>query len=92
DGNERPEDDWIVNDLVRHYQKRLDLVNGIVKPSPPRDTGGYQEYRALSNQLRAVERSALIALRDQNQISDDTMRHLERELDLQDVRSQSPVL
>ena len=88
---ERPEEDWIAEDLVRHYKERLNLVNNVEEAASTPTRGGYRQYRDLANRLREVERSALIQLRDTNEINDETMRELERELDLQDARYLSPV-
>jgi monovalent cation/hydrogen antiporter len=80
---EKPEDAWIVDDLTHHYQKRLNLVNEGNDATVQND---YHEYRTLSRQLRAVERAALIQLWTENQINDEVLRELERELDLEDAR------
>ncbi len=85
---EKPEDAWIVDDLTHHYQKRLNLVLNATNGggSDPTLQSDYHEYRALSRQLRAVERAALIQLWTENQINDEVLRELERELDLEDAR------
>ena len=46
----------------------------------------YARYREVTQHLRQVERSAAIALRNGNEINDETLRKLERELDLLDIR------
>jgi CPA1 family monovalent cation:H+ antiporter len=84
--NDKPGDDWIIDDLIHHYRQRLNLVReGDVEPESSLQ-GDYQEYRALAMQLRGIERTALLGLRDQSQISDEVLRELERELDLEDAR------
>ncbi len=85
---EKPEDAWIVDDLTHHYQKRLNLVNNAANGGADDATlqNDYHEYRTLSRQLRSVERAALIQLWTENQINDDVLRELERELDLEDAR------
>jgi hypothetical protein len=42
----------------------------------------YDRYLALLRKLRALQRGALLNLRNHNQIGDETMRKLEYELDL----------
>lgn len=89
---QRPEDDWVVDDLKHHYRKRLDLVKGIGNSRKRPERGAsYEDYRLLSHELRRIERAALSELRDRNEINDETLRALERELDLQDVRFESTV-
>ena len=46
----------------------------------------YRQYRTISRYLRSVERAALIELWTQNEINDEVLRELERELDLEDAR------
>jgi CPA1 family monovalent cation:H+ antiporter len=43
-------------------------------------------YRRLLREVLSAERSAVIELRDQDIISDDVMRQVERDLDLEEVR------
>ena len=42
----------------------------------------YDRYLALSRKIRALQRGALLNLRNNNQIGDETVRKLEYELDL----------
>ena len=77
-----------LTDLLHHYQQRLEEAN-----APPAlktaDVDKYEQYRDLEGQLRAVERSTALRLRDQNRINDEVLRTLERELDLLDARNLS---
>jgi monovalent cation/hydrogen antiporter len=81
---EKPNDEWIVDDLIHHYRQRLNLVKE--GEGDPLLKGDYREYRALSNRLRAIERVTLTSLYNQNEINDEVLRELERELDLQEAR------
>jgi len=83
--NEKPDDDWIVQDLVHHYRQRLNLVNG-ADPDAIGRQQDYREYRELARTLRGVERAALLLLWNENRIGDEVLRELERELDLEDAR------
>jgi hypothetical protein len=47
-----------------------------------------RKWRQLSQRLRAIERATAMQLRDENRISDEVLRTLERELDLLEVRRQ----
>jgi hypothetical protein len=72
-------------DLLHHYQQRLDDANAS-SATAALDVANYAQYRELEGRLRAVERSAILRMRDQNQINDEVLRRLERELDLLDAR------
>jgi monovalent cation/hydrogen antiporter len=76
----------VYEELIRLYRRRLNkLVNdGSAEiGSRPED---YQLWHELSQQVRAIQRAAVLHLRDQNKINDEVMRKLERELDLTEVR------
>ncbi len=87
--SQRPDDDWIVEDLIRHYRQRLDLVKQTGSHSETSETSDYRQYRTLARELRALERATLIHMWNQNKINDETLRELERELDLEDARAAS---
>ena len=80
------EDDEILVDLLHHYQQWLEEANTVFAVRTP-DAGNYEEHRRLESRLRAVERSTILRLRDQNKINDKSLRSLERELDLLDARN-----
>jgi monovalent cation/hydrogen antiporter len=84
-GRDVPEDEESLADLLHHYQQRLAEAE-----QGPETEGvnmaSYEQYRALAARLRAVERSTILGLRDKNEINDESLRKLERELDLQDAR------
>ncbi len=75
----------ILADMLHHYQQRLDETN-TSSASASWDGTNYDQYRRLENELRAVERSTVLHLRERNQINDEVLRTLERELDLLDAR------
>jgi Na+/H+ antiporter len=83
-----PEEDEILADLLHHYTQRLKETNEFSDADQP-GVAEYERFRALSGHLRAVERSVVLRLRDQNKINDEILRSLERELDLSDARSRS---
>ena len=87
--HKKPGGDWIVEDLAHHYQQRLELLNDLPSERKSAIRGDYREYRTVSRYLRSVERAALIELFTQNQINDEVLRELERELDLEDARAVS---
>jgi hypothetical protein len=68
------------DDRVRYLVGRLmgeDTANG-----PP----AYDTLSQLHRELLAVERQALVLLRDQNVIGDEVMRKVELDLDLEEYR------
>jgi monovalent cation/hydrogen antiporter len=82
---DNPAEDAALADLLHHYQQRLEEADS-ASTTKTLDVANYQQYRFLSSQLRAVERSAILRLHDQNAIDDEVFRRLERELDLIDAR------
>jgi CPA1 family monovalent cation:H+ antiporter len=80
-----PGNESILDDLLHHYQQRLDEAN----EAGARVTAEYGQHRNFSAQLRAVERSTLLRLREETRINDQVLRTLERELDLLDTRYRS---
>lgn len=82
-GRERAE---IHDQLERYYQRRLALLDKqLAKGEQPRK-GHTEHHDSLAQQLRGVERSIALKLRDENKIHDEVLRSLERELDLLDAR------
>jgi CPA1 family monovalent cation:H+ antiporter len=72
-----------LSDLLHHYRQRLEEAAS-TSTTERLNGANYEQYRRLSNQLRAVERSTILRMRDQNTINDEVLRTLERELDLLD--------
>jgi CPA1 family monovalent cation:H+ antiporter len=77
----------LVDDLRQHYAARAHLL------TTQADDGGAAErhaharaYRDLRRDLLAVERQTLIELRRRNEINDETLRRIQRDLDLDEVR------
>lgn len=87
--HKKPGDDWIVEDLAHHYQQRLGLLSEDPSEAQSAVRSDYRQYRTISRYLRSVERAALIELWTQNEINDEVLRELERELDLEDARAVS---
>jgi Na+/H+ antiporter len=89
-GEDKPEFDSVYDDVARHYRGRLAALGGDESEEQEHhpDAGHYLRYRELTQQLRETERSTLIKLRDANEINDNVLRKLERELDFLDVRYQ----
>jgi CPA1 family monovalent cation:H+ antiporter len=90
-GEDKPDFDSVYDDVARHYRGRLAALGGEEESEEQEDhpdVGHYLRYRELTQQLRETERSTLIKLRDANEINDNVLRKLERELDFLDARYQ----
>ena len=88
--NHAAEEDGILDQLQLHYQRRLALLeeeSGLSSDSPNGTITGEQvrQYDAVARQLREVERSVALRLRQENKVHDEVLRDLERELDLLDA-------
>lgn len=81
---DRPEFKPVYDELIRIQQHHANLLPG----DRIFDTGyrpeDYQRFRELSAQVRALQRAALLNLRNHNKINDQVLRRLEQELDLFD--------
>jgi CPA1 family monovalent cation:H+ antiporter len=80
------EDRHDLNDLIHLYEDRLEATRD--PSSAPAITTALSHARRARLQLEAltVERSALLDLRDRGLVSDDVLRRLEYELDLDETR------
>ena len=79
---------YIVISNLHSALQRLEAVNTTSNPTTL-VVPDYEQYRRLESQVRAAERSTLLRMRDQNQVTDEVMRKVERELDLLDARQLS---
>ncbi len=76
----------VYDELIRIQKHHVNLLPG------PRhaDTGytaqEYELYLELTRSIRALQRAALLNLRNQNKINDEVLRRLEQELDLFELR------
>ena len=80
----------IYEDMIRHYQARATLVEaGGEELQPEREIAMARYERNLSQELRALERSTAVILRNEDKINDELLRTIERELDLSEARFQN---
>src|SRR5581483_4122241 len=77
--------DSLYEDLIGHYEQRLSLLED--GENDDRSVGREQRRRfnRLSRDLLRVERQTAVRLRNDNRISDETLRQIERELDLREA-------
>jgi len=80
----------IYQDMIRHYQARATLVEGGGEEmKPEREIAMARYERNLGQELRALERSTAVILRNEDKINDEMLRMIERELDLSEARFQN---
>ena len=80
----------IYEDMIRHYQTRATLVEaGGEEIKPEREIALARYERNLGQELRALERSTAVMLRNEDKINDELLRDIERELDLSEARYQN---
>jgi CPA1 family monovalent cation:H+ antiporter len=70
-----------------HQGEHQDGPDGHVEPSDADQE--LIEHRTIRHAVIQSERDALLALRDTGQISDDVLRLVERELDLEELRMEA---
>ncbi len=77
----------LVEDVRRHYAARAHLLSTQGDGhSAPEHEATIHAYRKLRRDLLAVERRTLVELRDRAAINDETLRRIQRDLDLEEVR------
>jgi len=74
------------DDLLDRYRHRLAQVESGYGDG--QDNGAYRQVIEAGEGAVRAERRAIIRLRDQGRISDDVLRTMERELDLEESRYQ----
>ena len=76
--------------MIRHYRTRLTLIEGgAAEVKPERELAVARYERNLTQELRALERSTAVMLRNEDKINDEVLRTIERELDLIEARFQN---
>jgi len=79
----------VYDDLLHRYRHRLAAVGGETDEHfGTLDPSTYARLREVATGAIQAERRTLIALRDKERISDDALRAMEHELDLQESRYQ----
>jgi len=84
--DDAPHNTEVYDDLAHHYEDRLAALaqeNGNMNDA---HSEHQEHYRAVSKELRRVERETAIQLRNRKKIGDNVLHTLERELDLLDSR------
>jgi len=82
-----PEDD--LAHLRSHYAQKLELLNAAMDGTGEERFDGHTPLSSrLRQEVLTAERAAVIGLRDRGRIDDETLRLVERELDLEEQRWQ----
>ena len=74
------------DDLLHTYRHRLSALDGKTRKEGQGGTEAYRQLASIAQETMQVERRSLIRMRDEGKIGDDTLRLLERELDLTETR------
>jgi len=83
--NDKPEYIEIYKDIAQHYRNRLATIVGTESLGDVATTAQYRRHIELSRELLRVERQTAVRLRNQGRINDESLRKLERELDLSEA-------
>lgn len=88
---DRPDFAGVYDDLAQHYRERLASIQDA--PSDPEGhvSEQYARHQEISRDLLTVERETALQLRNDDRISDEVLREIERELDLNTLRLVRPV-
>ena len=76
----------VYDDLIRIQKHHLNLLPGERSVETGYTPADYVRYRELTKNIRALQRAALLNMRNHNKINDEVLRRLEQELDLYEVR------
>jgi CPA1 family monovalent cation:H+ antiporter len=76
----------VLDHMEAYYKRRLALDSDPAEEAEDSSRTKLEMQRYVAQELRNVERSTALELRDSNQIHDEVLRRLEYELDLLDAR------
>ena len=76
-------------DLIRFQERRRELIDAREADEDGISRERLEKYRDVSRHLQAIQRAAILHLRNQGEIGDEVLRRLQRELDLVEVRFSS---
>ena len=85
----KPEHATIYEDMIRHYRVRVTLIEAGGQEKLEQELALARYERNLTQELRALERSTAVILRNEDRINDELLRVIERELDLSEARYQN---
>jgi CPA1 family monovalent cation:H+ antiporter len=77
----------VYDELIRMQHHKLNLLEGKVFAESGDRPQDYARFRELSGSVRSLQRAALLQLRNEDKISDEVLRSVERDLDLYEAQS-----
>jgi monovalent cation/hydrogen antiporter len=83
---DQPEFRPVYDDLMRFQYHQLNLLPGNRTFDTGYRTQDYARFREVSRHIRALQRAALLNLRNNNKINDQVLQQLEQELDSFELR------
>jgi monovalent cation/hydrogen antiporter len=81
-----PEFQPVYDELIRVQHHHLNLLPGDDNVDTGYRPQDYERFREVSRQIRALQRAALLNLRNHNKINDQVLHRLEQELDLFELK------
>jgi Na+/H+ antiporter len=87
--DDKPELAPVYNDLMRLQQGRLTMLPGSEEKESEYGIENYRRFSELYRNVLALQRAAILKLRNEDQINDEVLRRLETELDLIEARNLS---
>jgi monovalent cation/hydrogen antiporter len=83
---DQPEFPPVYDEFIRFERHRLNLFPDNASQEVGYRPEDYKRFRYLSRQVRALQRAAILNLRNENEINDEVMRKFENELDSVEAR------
>lgn len=84
--NDQPEFAHVYDELIQAQHRRLNLHEEDSADDSDNRREEYERFRNLMLQLQSVQRATILHLRNQNEINDEVLRKLEREIDMAELR------
>jgi monovalent cation/hydrogen antiporter len=76
----------VYDDLIRVQQHRINLLPGEHTAETGYTVDHYKRFVEAARNVQALQRAALLNLRNHNEINDEVLRRLEQELDVAEIR------
>jgi CPA1 family monovalent cation:H+ antiporter len=87
--SDKPEFASVYDEMIRTQNHRINLLPGKKSADVGFTPEHYKRFIEASRNVGALQRAALLNLRNQNEINDDVLRRLEQEIDLSEIRYSS---
>ncbi len=84
--SDKPEFAPVYDEMIRTQNHRINLLPGKKSADVGFTAAHYQRFIEASRNVGALQRAALLNLRNQNEINDEVLRRLEQEIDLSELR------